>query len=172
MISQKQLAANRANFLKSTGPRTPDGKARVSQNPVKHGLLSREVVMKGESKDEFEKFRGNLLMDLAPEGELECMLSDRIIAATWRLRRTVRIEREMLEDKPSYSDDTLGKRFASDVYHGNTYGKFSRYEGHIERGMYKALHELQRLQASRQDQPVSPPLALDVDVSGAGSGIN
>ena len=172
MISQKQLVANRANSLKSTGPRTVEGKAEVSRNSLKHGLLSKEVVMKGESKDEFEQFRESLLADLAPEGELECILSDRIAAAAWRLRRAVRIEREMLEDKPSYSNDTLGKRFASAVYHGNTYGKFSRYESQIERGLYKALHELHRLQARRRGQEVSPPLALDVDVSGAGSGIN
>ena len=128
--------------------------------------------MKGESKDEFEQFRESLLVDLAPEGELECMLADRIVAAAWRLRRAVRIEREMLEQKPSYGDETLGKRFASDVYRGNTYGKFARYEAHIERGLYKALHELQRLQAARQGQPVSSPLALDVDVSGAEGGTN
>ena len=54
----------------------------------------------------------------------------------------------------------------------NTYGKLCRYEAHIERGLYKALHELQRLQAARCGQPVSAPLALDVDVSGTADGLN
>jgi hypothetical protein len=45
--------------------------------------------------------------------------------------------------------------------------KLSRYEAGIERGLYKALHELQRLQAARRaDGDAPPPLAIDVDVSG------
>ena len=43
-------------------------------------------------------------------------------------------------------------------------GVLSRYEVTLERGMYKALHELQRLQAARQGQPVPLPEAVDVEV--------
>ena len=43
MASVAQTIANRLNARKSTGPRTPEGKAVVSQNAVKHGLLAREV---------------------------------------------------------------------------------------------------------------------------------
>jgi hypothetical protein len=42
--------------------------------------------------------------------------------------------------------------------------KIARYEGHIERSLYRALHELQRLQAAR-DGLNAPPLAVDVDFS-------
>jgi hypothetical protein len=42
MTSEAQLAANRLNARKSTGPRTPAGKAAVGLNNMKHGLLSRE----------------------------------------------------------------------------------------------------------------------------------
>ena len=176
MISQKQLAANRQNALKSTGPRSAECKVAASKNSLKHGLLSSEAVMEGESKDEFEQFRESLLADLAPEGELECMLADRIVAASWRLRRTVRIEREILVAdlhegvklgcKSSYTNSTLGRCVAGDTARYNTYGKLCRYEAHIERGLYKALHELQRLQAARKGQPVLAPLAVDVDVTG------
>ena len=45
--------------------------------------------------------------------------------------------------------------------------KLSRYEAGIGRGLYKALHELQRLQAARRaDVNTIPPVAIDVDVSG------
>ena len=43
--------------------------------------------------------------------------------------------------------------------------KIGRYEGHIERGLYRALHELQRLQAARIGL-IAPPLAVDVNLSG------
>ena len=35
----------------------------------------------------------------------------------------------------------------------------------LERSLYKALHELQRLQAARAGQAVPPPEAADVDIS-------
>jgi hypothetical protein len=45
--------------------------------------------------------------------------------------------------------------------------KLSRYETAIERSLYRALHELQRLQAARRTHGnASPPLAIDVEVSG------
>jgi hypothetical protein len=80
MISEKQLIANRNNGLKSTGPRTFEGKRIASQNAVRHGLLSdsAEVLLKGENQDEFESFHQNLLINLDPQGQLEVLLAERI----------------------------------------------------------------------------------------------
>jgi hypothetical protein len=41
MTSERKRAANRENSLHSTGPQTPAGKARVSQNAIQHDLPSR-----------------------------------------------------------------------------------------------------------------------------------
>jgi hypothetical protein len=38
MATEKQIAANRANALKSTGPRTAAGRAKSSRNAYRHGL--------------------------------------------------------------------------------------------------------------------------------------
>ena len=43
MATQKQIAANRRNALRSTGPRTPLGKARSRANSLRHGLLSKAM---------------------------------------------------------------------------------------------------------------------------------
>jgi hypothetical protein len=43
MTSKKQNQANRQNALKSTGPKTPEGKASARLNATKHGLLSQKV---------------------------------------------------------------------------------------------------------------------------------
>jgi hypothetical protein len=41
MTTDKQIAANRRNAARSTGPKTEAGKAIVARNAVSHGLLSR-----------------------------------------------------------------------------------------------------------------------------------
>jgi hypothetical protein len=65
---------------------------------------------------------------------------------------------------------TLGRTFIRDANNANAFSKLSRYEAPIERSLYKALHELQRLQAARlTESNVPPPVALDVDVSGISS---
>ena len=60
---------------------------------------------------------------------------------------------------------SLGRAVHADFAGSNTLGKFRRYEAHIDRKLYKALHELQRLQAVRLGRKVSAPLAIDINVS-------
>lgn len=94
--SPKQIAANRRNALKSTGPRTSPGKAVSKMNAVKHGILSREVLVRGrllhESGEELEALHRRFLEELQPEGPLEELLVDQIITAHWRLRRALAAE--------------------------------------------------------------------------------
>ena len=49
-VSLRKIEANRANAEKSTGPKTAEGKAMSRMNAIKHGILSREVVLRGESR--------------------------------------------------------------------------------------------------------------------------
>jgi hypothetical protein len=52
---------------------------------------------------------------------------------------------------------------------GKTLQKVTRYEAHLSRQMYQALHELQRLQAARSGEHVTPPAALDVTLDASES---
>ena len=61
----------------------------------------------------------------------------------------------------------LGKLFAVESMDRDTFSKLARYEGGIERALFRSLHELQRLQATRSGQPIAPPVALDVQVTGS-----
>jgi hypothetical protein len=92
MTSERQAEANRQNAQKSTGPRTPAGKAVVALNGIKHGLLSRESLIKGESEAELVDFGKRLRAKLAPVGELELLFADRVISTAWRLRRLLAVE--------------------------------------------------------------------------------
>ena len=40
MTTERQIAANRANAKRSTGPKSRAGKARASQNAYRHGLTA------------------------------------------------------------------------------------------------------------------------------------
>jgi hypothetical protein len=221
MSSARKAAANRQNALKSTGPKTPDGKAAVRLNALRHGLLSEEILLPGEDEEALRELAEDLRAELQPVGELEGLLVDRITSLLWRLRRLGRVEagifaheffaeladraeREAraqssrLEDvmadvdtiigdehkhqealqraremrvKQDAENTALGRTFARDADSANAFSKLSRYEAGIERGLYKTLHELQRLQAARAiTGSVPPPVAVDVDVSGIPEG--
>ena len=92
MTSLRQIEANRRNAMNSTGPRTTRGKAVVALNAVQHGLLSRQAVIQGESEAELVELGKRLRGQLAPIGELELLLADRIISTAWRLRRAIALE--------------------------------------------------------------------------------
>src|SRR5918997_5279001 len=92
MTSDKQVRANQRNALKSTGPKTPKGKAAIRHNALKHGLLSLEVLLPGEDEAALKELGESLRDELQPVGELENILVERIIAAYWRLRRLGRVE--------------------------------------------------------------------------------
>jgi hypothetical protein len=220
VTSEKKTEANRQNALKSTGPKTPEGKSAASRNALRHGLLSKEVLLPGEDSEVLRELDEGLRDELQPAGELENLLVDRIIAAIWRLRRLGRVEagifvwghREELAERAeqearSYEERkadaffgpeieitdeekhaeamararrirteqedetiTLGRTFARDADRANAFSKFSRYETAIERQLFRALHELQRLQLARSGGDVAAPHVMDVDVSGLSEG--
>lgn len=170
-ISPKQLEANREN-AKLGGVKTEEGKAISKYNALKHGILSKEVLLEGEDEKILIEVGKKLRSELEPQTELELVLVDRITANVWRLRRVMQIEREMMDDDKndtlfalSDSKKTLGGAIGHDFANADTYGKLVRYETSIERGIYKALHELQRLQAARMGEKPPAPIAIDVDFS-------
>jgi hypothetical protein len=91
ILSQKQLAANRRNAQRSTGPTSKTGRSISRLNALKHGLLAQQVVVCGyfqqESSDEFKRLCRDYHQDLGPVGPLEEMLLDQIVMVVWRLRR-------------------------------------------------------------------------------------
>jgi hypothetical protein len=81
MASPAQLNANRSNARQSTGPRTADGKARVSQNAVRHGLTGRHPVVRNDEREAFAALRDGLAAELDPQGALEELAFQQILLA-------------------------------------------------------------------------------------------
>lgn len=97
MATLKKVEANRKNAQKSTGPVTKHGKTVVAKNAIRHGILSTHIFIEEDERDVDEEFRTDMLKNLAPRGNFENFLTDRVISAAWRLRRIVHIETLMLQ---------------------------------------------------------------------------
>lgn len=154
--TQKQIDANRENAKKG-GVKTDEGKAVSKYNALKHGLLSQQILFEGEDADELLAFEKRLRAELSPSSEIELLLVDKIASSFWRLKRALSFEKDDVIFTSDF-DGTVGLKADAD--------RFFRYETMLERGIYKALHELERIQARRNGVNVPPPMALDVDVSG------
>jgi len=96
MATEKQIAANRRNARRSTGPRTPRGKYLSRMNARKHGLRGLEVLLPDEDPEEFETFRENLFQDLKPVGFLQAQVADQVVSSFWCLRRCERMAAGLL----------------------------------------------------------------------------
>jgi hypothetical protein len=106
-LSPRQVAARRANSLKSTGPRTSKGKEIARQNALKHGFFSCDVVnavLDGPARlDEFTMMLDALLEEYDPQTVRERILIDEVAASCWRIRRLLRYEcRETWIDDDRY----------------------------------------------------------------------
>src|ERR1700688_2254394 len=92
MATEKQFEANRLNAQKSTGPRTPEGRAAVRLNGVTHGLTAETLVLKGESESDFKAIFESLEAEHQPTTPTEETLVTQLAMATWRLRRVYNTE--------------------------------------------------------------------------------
>src|SRR4051812_34484198 len=95
MASTAQVLANRDNARHSTGPRTPEGKARCSQNASKHGLTSKYLVVRPDEQEEFDALSSGLLEELAPHGTTESIVFADLLHAAWNMQRFRRLEAEL-----------------------------------------------------------------------------
>lgn len=140
--SPKKLAANRANAQRSTGPKTPEGKEKSKQNAVKHGLTSRyfpTVIEAGTAEwEELEAVRVDLQNHHRPVGPVEELLLEKMTIEYMRYRRLVEREQLLCVHRPGYYLDIVDK--------------LARYQTAINRQLFEAMKELERVQAVRKAQ--------------------
>jgi len=179
MATEPQILANRRNAQKSTGPRTPETKAAVAKNALKHGLTARQDVIKGENQADFDLYRDEILDELAPVGPMETMLANRVVSLSWRLERAERIQNQTMDILNTKSPPSPEAKFAESIL-ANTYGRpepnpvdsdpnlvlgrmaikdfanerllerLLMYERRIEHSLYRTMLELQRLTLTRK----------------------
>ena len=89
-MTDKKHSANRANARHSTGPKTPAGKARSSQNALTHGLSSQTIPIIGRDRRRFRRLHDALYEHFRPVGVIEEDLVDRFILARWHFSQAER----------------------------------------------------------------------------------
>src|SRR6185436_9888872 len=153
MSSQRRLEANQANARLSTGPQTPEGKARSSQNARKHGLSAREVVIAPDEREEFEDFLAAHQDELQPQGTLEQDLFNQLVLAAWNLRRISRLEAGLATNGDPLTTDDAEPAIQ----------RLARYHTRAERTFFRCLRELRTLQTNRALRDALPPADPDTD---------
>jgi hypothetical protein len=92
MTSLRQIAANRRNARRSTGPNTQEGKQRSRGNAIRHGLTAETVIGALEDADDYQAFEAAIIADYDAQSAVERELVLRLASALWRLRRATAME--------------------------------------------------------------------------------
>ncbi len=159
MISEKQLAANRRNAQRSTGPRTEEGKKVSALNARCHNLTGQVTAMTDADRIMHDAFSASIVENLAPEGAMETQLAQRIATDSWRLNRISAVEDNLFalghnaksdeietEDPEIHAALTAAKVFTAE---SRQLQLLTLYEQRINRNIQKNLATLQALQAAR-----------------------
>ncbi len=139
MASEKQIAANRRNSLKSTGPRTPEGRAVGRLHALKHGLTAKELIIFDETEKDFEDFAAEIFPALNTADAAQDEIGRHIVMNLWAWRRARRAEAGLFNDAGDHSCGVFTSMHQAIATH-------TRYDAAMNRrldSLYKRLHYLQ-----------------------------
>ena len=101
--TEAQIAAARANGLRSKGPTSAEGKAISRRNALKHGMAS-EVVLPEEDAAEVERRSGAMLEEMRPGCEMGRYLVRRLARLTVRVERCSSQELEAIAYRAAHAE--------------------------------------------------------------------
>jgi hypothetical protein len=149
MATPAQIAANRANAQHSTGPRTDAGKLRASQNALRHGLCAGIPIMHDEDDGSGDQILDALREEFQPVGPTEEILVYKMAEHFYYGKRAS----YLLSDELTYNDHNEDN--AREI------GLMMRYHAQSDRGYYRALTELRKVQTERRCPRVQPDATTD-----------
>ena len=97
MTSYRQIEANRRNALKSTGPKSEEGKQTSRCNALRHGLTAETVIGALENAEDYKAFEAAITADYDAQSAVERELVLRLASILWRLRRATTMETGLFE---------------------------------------------------------------------------
>jgi hypothetical protein len=135
-----RAAVNRANALRSTGPRTPAGKQRSSLNALRHGLTAASPVLPSEDPAAYQRHCRQFLDEYKPATPTESHLTQELADTAWRLNRIPLLEAELFSQNPD--PQSLISSLA-------TLGMHSQ---RLSRQFQKSLDQLREIQSDRAER--------------------
>lgn len=174
-VSKKQLKANKENS-KLGGIKTEEGKEKSKLNALKHGICS-DVLTQYEA-DMSSDLLNKLNDAFKPVGFLEETLVTRIAMYFVRLFRAGKAEKEFMQslldpEKRNNPFVALESEILNDGYKPQIKPEdiekiqctYMRYETGLENRLYKALHELERIQCKRMGRQMPSHTPIDINIS-------
>jgi len=164
LASAARVTANRANSQLSTGPKTPEGKAKSSLNAVKSALTGRTVLLSSDDAALYERHVARFASQFNPVGERETELVQSLADTQWRLNRIPSLEMGIyalarLNFKNMFQEEQPDVREA--LIQAHTFitqqkqlNNLSIQESRLRRYYQKDLAELRQLQQARLKKPV------------------
>src|SRR5947209_6188942 len=163
MASQEQIAANRLNAEKSTGPRTEAGQQRSALNALRHGLTGQVVVLPQEDIQAYTAFSAAMVEHFAPEGPVEVQLAQSYANCQWRINRVASLEDNMfslgimegvadnlnIEHPEVHIATSHARTFRQEA---NEFQKLSMYATRLVNQSVKILKQLKDTQLERQQR--------------------
>jgi hypothetical protein len=119
MTSWQQFQANRLNALKSTGPRTEEGKRASRRNALRHGLTAETVIDGLEDSEDYRGFEAAIIADYDAETAVERELVLRLASLLWRLRRIIAIETDLFRVQAEILRERRNEMLTTDGTHPN-----------------------------------------------------
>jgi hypothetical protein len=172
MATQKQIAANRANARKSTGPRSVEGKSISSRNALKSGIDAQSQIIRGEDPAALQSLTEQYMRDFDPRSAAERALIDILIDCEWILRRLRKAEAQLWEQRfaamierheSRHEDEEEPEPFPEHELLGQAFdaldlclSRLERRRDLVQRNYQRALKDLRELQSGRP-QPDPPP---------------
>ena len=168
---RRRLLANRANAIKSTGPRSDQGKAVSALNALKHALTAETPILLAEKPEHYDAFVQALRIEYDPQGITETLLVDQLTKLAWRLQRAdkaesrlnvrlhnidhERVRREVLRPYqprgPVMPPDAHPGHVLVRACEENLLSKIDRHYTTLHRAFFRTLHELQEIQGARHN---------------------
>jgi hypothetical protein len=153
-LTEKQIAANRANSKLSTGPRSVAGKINSSRNATTHGFLAQSILLPGESRPKFLKLVADLTAEFEPATQDQHGLVVTMAVARWRVFRawtmestSITHEQNRLANANSAEDPPTQTMLAIRSLNQQSHNldNVSRHEGRFDRQYHRAADRLLRL---------------------------
>jgi hypothetical protein len=146
-----RAAANRANSLLSTGPRTAAGKQTSSRNAVTHGLTSRSPVLATEDPAAYQLHCRQFLAEYQPATPTETQLTQQLADTAWRLNHVPRLEAALLDRAANPPTEQAAISF--DVVDAHrALATLGMHSQRLSRQFEKSLHQLREIQTERRVQ--------------------